>query len=265
VIETWAFEIPSVEHPVLLRAALDEAAARQVRIRRVSMGSGLQYLTAAELEDYLSVAHAHEVDVFLYTSSRNTFEPLAEPGAGEQLCGETAFAHGVSELRRCARLGVDGVLIADIGLLAIAGELRERGELGTLGLKTAAALAPRNAASSAVLDRLGATSINVSSATGRDDLLAIRAAISPATTIDIYVEAPADLGGGVRYRDVPWFVNQLAPVYLKIGIRNMAPLYPYGMHLEPGAEQSIREKVRRAQLVLAELERQNEPTIEGGR
>lgn len=254
--DAWQFEIPSVEHPRLLRAALDEADGRGVRIRRVSMGSGLQYLTPDERAEYRELAAAHDVDVYVYTSSRNSFDPLVDANAGEQLRGEDAFAHGLEELHACAAEGFAGVLIADLGLLAAAGELRKHGEFrDSFGLKAAAALAPHNAASARVLERLGATSINVASTATREALAAMRAAMEPATTVDIYVEAPADLSAGVRYRDVTWFVQNLAPVYLKIGIRNAQPLYPYGMHLEPGAEHSIREKVRRAQLVLCELQR----------
>lgn len=251
--DPWQFEIASVEHPRLLRAALEEAAARDVPIRRVSMGSGLQYLTPAERAEYRELADAHEVEVYVYTSQRNSFEPLVDGNAGEQLRGEEAFEHALEEVQECARDGFAGVLIADLGLLAAAGERRAKGELGSLGLKAAAALAPHNAASAAVLDRLGATSINVATTSTRETLAAMRAAIAPETTIDIYVEAPADLSAGVRYRDAAWFASELAPVYLKIGIRNAPSLYPYGLHLEPGAEQTIREKVRRAELVLGEL------------
>ena len=146
------------------------------------------------------------------------------------------------------------MLIADVGLLAEAGELRARGALGTLGLKAAAAISPRNAAAAALYERLGATSINVTTAS-LDDLRAMRARLRPETSLDVYVEAPPDLGGGLRYRDVAEIVRDLCPLSLKIGIRNLGPMYPYGAHLEPTAEHAVREKVRRAQLVLQILER----------
>jgi hypothetical protein len=256
---SWWFEIPSVEHPRLLQAALDEADRRGVTIGRIAMGSGLQLLTPSELDELLSLAHDRDVAVYAYVSARNSWEPLADPTAGEQLRGEEAFADAVDELRRAAAVGVDGVLVGDVGLLAIAGELRQAGELGDLRFKTAAAMAPHNAAAAALYERLGANSINVPSTATFEALLAMRRSLRSGTSIDIYIEAPADLGGGLRYREVGRFVTELAPVSLKIGIRNATPLYPYGFHLEPAAEQSIREKVRRAELALRVLERSNQP------
>jgi len=252
---SWWFEIPSVEHPRLAQVVFDEAGKREVAIGRLSMGSGIQLLTPAELDELLALAHEHGAELFTYVSARNSFEPLVDAGAGEQLRGEVAFVDAVEELRRCAALGVDGVLIGDVGLLAVAGELRRAGELDELGLKAAAAIAPHNAATAELYERLGATSINVPSSALLSDLVAMRARLGPETSIDIYVEAPGDLGGGLRYREAHRFVEELAPVSLKIGIRNAPSLYPYGGHLEPAAEQSIREKVRRAELVKLALER----------
>jgi hypothetical protein len=251
---SWWFELPSVEHPRLLRAALAEADARGVTIGRISMGGGLRFLTDDELAELLEVAHSRAIDVYTFVSSRNSYEPLSDSAAGEQLIGEHAFRDAVEELARAAAVGVDGVLIADVGLLAAAGELRARGALGTLGLKTAAAISPRNAAAAALYDRLGATSINVTTAS-LGDLRAMRARLRPETSLDVYVEAPPDLGGGVRYRETPELIRDLCPLSLKIGIRNLGPMYPYGAHLEPAAEHSMREKVRRAQLVLQILAR----------
>lgn len=260
--DRWWFEIPSVEHPRLLAAAIDEADRLGVVIGRIAMGSGLRMLTAEEREEILSLAHGRAIGVFAYVSDRNSFEPLVDVGAGEQLRGEDAFAAALAEIREAAGLGFDGVLIGDVGLLAAAGEARQRGELGRLGLKSAAAIAPHNAATAALYDRLGATSINVASSATLDDLIAMRAALSSETSIDLYIESPVDLGAGLRYREVHRIVTALAPLSLKIGLRNAPPLYPYGQHLEPGAERSIREKVRRARLVLDQLHLQGQ-SVEG--
>jgi hypothetical protein len=253
-MRSWWFEIPSVEHPRLARAAFEEADRRKVTIGRLSMGSGLRMLTPGELEEMLELAHERDASLYAYISSRNSWEPLPDAEAGEQLRGEAAYADALAELEYAVAAGVDGVLIADLGLLARAGELRRSGELGDLGLKTAAAIAPQNAATAALYERLGATSINVPSTAAIDDLRAMRRELSSQVSIDIYVESPPAMGGGMRYREVHRFVEELAPLSLKIGLRNAAPLYPYGLHLEPAAEQSIREKLRRAELVLRALE-----------
>src|SRR6266511_953125 len=47
----YRVEIPSVEGPAALRAVLDEAAARDVAVHRVSQGSGVMLQTDAEIRD----------------------------------------------------------------------------------------------------------------------------------------------------------------------------------------------------------------------
>jgi hypothetical protein len=246
-------EIASVEHPRLLAALLEEAQARNVPIGRVSQGGGSRGLTDDELRTMLELAHSASVEVFTFVSPRNSFEPLTDPSAGDQLRGELAFADGLADLERCVAFGVDGVLVADIGLLAVAGRRSREGTLGGLKLKTAAAIAPRNAAAAALYAELGATSINTAASSTVDDLAAMRAAIGPDVALDVYVESPDEFGGGMRYREVPELVARLAPISLKFGLRNAPSLFPYGRHLEPAAEATIREKVRRAEIALARL------------
>jgi hypothetical protein len=256
----YLIEIASVEHPRLLEALLDEAAIRRVPIHRVAQGGGSYTLTEAELRAMVELAHAHTVDLYTFISSRNSFDQLVDPSAGDLLRGEAAFADAVVELHRCAAAGVDGVLIADVGLLAHAGDLARRDELGSLKLKSAAAIAPRNAATAELYARLGATSINTASSSTIDDLVAMRAALSADVTLDVYVESPDGFGGGMRYRELPEIVERLTPVSLKFGLRNAPELYPYGAHLEPMAENTIREKVRRVEIALARLAMTNEHT-----
>jgi hypothetical protein len=246
-------EIPSIEHPSLLEAALDEADRLGVTIGRMSMGGGTQLLTRRELGEMTEMAHSRGVTVFTFVSARASFEPLADGRAAEQVCGEDAFASAIAELESLALGGVDGVLIADVGLLDHVGTLKRNGKLGTLGLKTAAAIAPRNAAAARLYARLGATSINVAATAPLSEFRALRAALDEDVSIDIYVEASDDLGGGLRYRDLLEIVTTLAPVSLKIGIRGAAALYPYGGHLEPMAERNVREKLRRASIVIDKL------------
>lgn len=248
-----SFEFPSIEHPALLRELLEEAERRDVPIHRVSMGGGTRMLTSSERKDMLSQAHGHGIDVYTFISSRNSFETLVDKDAGEQLRGEIAFRDAIEELHRCSEWGVDGVLLADLGLLDAANTLRVSGDLDELALKTSVAIAPMNAAGAALYERLGATSINVSGSSTIDDLAAMRSRLSDSTTLDIYIEISADLAGGLRYRDAAALVEAAAPVHLKFGITNAPNLYPYGAHLESIAQQVTREKVRRAELVYEAL------------
>ncbi len=84
------------------------------------------------------------------------------------------------------------------------------------------------------------------------------AALRSATTLplDVYVEAPDDMGGFVRNYLVPEIVRVAAPVHVKVGLRNATFVYPSGIHLQAAAVAQGREKVRRAALLerlLAEL------------
>ena len=254
-MSAFGIEIPSVEHPDLLAVVIEEAMLRGITVTRVSQGSGARLLTDAELGEMLDLAHEHEVTVYLFSSSRNSFEPLPDTLGGDQLRGEGALSDAVAELHRCATRGVDGMLVADVGLLALAGEHRAAGRLGALALKTSAAMAPLNSASAAVYERLGATSINVSAASSLEDLKSIRECLGADTTMDVYVESSDALGGGLRYRDAARFVEELAPVTLKMGLRNATSLYPYGAQLRNYAENTMREKVRRAEILLEQLRR----------
>ena len=248
-----SFEFPSIEHPTLLRELLEEAKRQAVPIHRVSMGGGTRMLTSSERNDMLSEAHGHGIDVYSFISSRNSFETLVDKGAGEQLRGEVAFRDAIEELHRCSEWGVNGVLVADLGLLDAANTLRAGGDLKGLAFKTSVAMAPMNAAAAALYERLGATSINVSGSSTIDDLAAMRSKLSSSTTLDIYMEISSDLSGGLRYRDAAALVEVAAPVHLKFGLLNAPNLYPYGAHLEPIARRVTREKVRRAALVYEAL------------
>jgi hypothetical protein len=73
--------------------------------------------------------------------------------------------------------------------------------------------------------------------------------------LDVYVEAPDNLGGFVRHYELPRLVEVAAPVYAKFGLRNAPDVYPSGGHLEGMAVELTRERVRRARLGLDLLAR----------
>jgi hypothetical protein len=114
-----------------------------------------------------------------------------------------------------------------------------------------------NPAAFALLERIGADSINVHSDLTVAQLGELRRGGTPA--IDVYIEAPDDLGGFVRHYDAAEIVRVAAPVYLKFGLRNLQPLYPAGEHLAPLLESTARERVRRAAIALDLLERSASP------
>ena len=78
------------------------------------------------------------------------------------------------------------------------------------------------------------------------------------------MESPDDFGGAVRHYETAEVVRIAAPIYLKYGLRNAPPLYPSGLHQEALVIALSRERVRRAEIGLALLER-NETMPQGPR
>src|SRR5437868_8067090 len=91
-------------------------------------------------------------------------------------------------------------------------------------------------------------------------IAAIRAAVD--IPLDVYVEAPDNVGGFVRHHEIPELIRVASPVYVKFGLRNAPDVYPAGTHLESVTVALSRERVRRAQLGLDLLARSGyEPTM----
>ncbi len=80
------------------------------------------------------------------------------------------------------------------------------------------------------------------------EIAAIRAAVD--VPLDVYVECPDNLGGIVRYHELPDLVRVAAPVYLKFGLRGTVDPYPAGSHVAESLDAFARERVRRARLGL---------------
>ena len=79
--------------------------------------------------------------------------------------------------------------------------------------------------------------------------------------LDVYVEAPDNVGGFVRHHEIPELIRVASPVYVKFGLRNAPDVYPAGTHLEATTVALSRERVRRARLGLELLARSGyEPT-----
>jgi hypothetical protein len=248
----YRLEIPSVEGPAVLRAVLEEAAARDVRIDRVSQGSGIMLLTDDELDELAELGREHAVEVCLFLGPRGAWDAGGQALASEAAAGVARGAEAVeacvAEARRACAHGIRSVLVGDIGVLAVLARLRHDGLLPSdLIFKTSAILCAANPATAAVLEHLGADTINVATDLEVGMLAAIRGATGKP--LDIYVEVPDDMGGFVRSYLVPDIIRVAAPVHVKVGLRNATLVYPSGLHLESVAAVQAREKVRRAALL----------------
>jgi hypothetical protein len=262
----YRIEIPSVEGPLVLEAVLDEAARRDVPVRRVSQGSGVMMLTDAEIREMAELGAAAGVEVSLFLGPRGAWDTggqsLVTAAAGGVARGRDGVADSISEVRRGVALGIRSFLVADMGVLKTLGDMRAAGNLpASLVLKTSVLLPCANPATAAALEELGATTINVATDLSPTELGELRAACS--APLDVYVEVPDDQGGFVRFYDVPEIVRLAAPVYVKLGLRNAPNIYPSGLHVEDLAVKLGRERVRRAELVLRLLAERAPELVEG--
>ena len=165
------------------------------------------------------------------------------------LRGSDQLRYAVRDVLRLADAGFAGVLVADLGLLAVLGRAKAAGDLPPdFALKTSIFLPVANAAAARVLEDLGATSLNLPVDLPLPQLVSLRAAVDIA--LDLYVESPDDVGGVVRHYETASFVRHLSPITLKFSVRNAPGIYPSGQHLEAVALATAVERVRRARIAL---------------
>ena len=256
----FRIEIPSVEGPGVFRAVIDQAAAEDVTVNRVSQGSGAMLLSMAELAEMAQLGADHGIEVSLFVGPREEWDvgSLAQSGEGPSraglIRGARQLRYAIDDVLRGVEYGIRGFLVADPGLLELLAEMQRRGELpGSVVWKVSAMLAPANPLTVSQLDRLGASTINVPSDATLGQLAEMRAATR--LPIDLYVEAPGGMGGVVRGQETADLVTVAAPMYAKFGLRNSRLLYPSGLHLVDEASRIAREKVHRAGVALEWIRR----------
>jgi hypothetical protein len=270
----FRIEIPSVEGPRVLAAVIAAARGHGVVVNRVSQGSGAMLLSESELREMAELGADAGLEVSLFVGPREGFDVGAHARSDDgsahfgQLRGLRQLSYAVEDVARAVEAGIRSFLVADAGLLTVLCELQAAGELPAACVwKVSVMLAPSNPASLQVLERLGATTVNVPSDVTLEQLRELRAAAS--LPIDLYVESPDSLGGVVRGHELGALAAAGAPLYAKFGLRNSRPLYPAGLHLADEAAAIAREKVRRAAVALEWLARlapelvQSEPGAEG--
>lgn len=256
----YRVEIPSVEGPEPFRAVIDAAKERELRVHRISQGSGMMLLTDDDLRDMVALGQEHAIEVCLFVGPRAAWDvgvqataPSGRVAAGS-LRGADQLVYGVEDVLRGCRLGVRSILVADTGQLWVLGQMRRAGDLpADLEIKISISLPVTNPATARLLEDLGATTLNLPIDLTLAQIAAIRQAVE--LPLDVYVEGADDFGGAVRYYEAPDLVRVAAPIHLKFTVRNAPGIYPSGEHLAGLALASARERVRRAAIGLAILRR----------
>ena len=256
----WHVEIPSCEGPQALAAVIDEARLRSVPVHRVSQGSGIMLQTDAEIVEMVALGAEHAIEICLFVGPRAAWDSgvqASSPGGqvvAAALRGADQLAFGLSDIIRATELGIRSVLIADLGLLHVVGQLKASGDLPPdLIVKVSASLPAANPATARLLEDLGATTLNLPVDLALPMLAAIRSAVQ--VPLDMYIESSDDFGGVVRHYEIPAIVRVAAPVHLKFAVRNAPNIYPAGQHIAATVQAMARERVRRAQIGLALLAR----------
>jgi hypothetical protein len=254
----YRIEIPSTEGPRCLEAVLEEAERLDVRVHRISQGSGVFMHTDAELDELAGLAADARVEASLFARPNAAWGLSAtariHAGFAATAHGQAQVAANLDDCVRAAERGFRSVLIADLGVLSLFDAARNDGLLPPdMQAKVSVMLPTANAASARVLERLGASTINLPTDLTLPQIAAIRATVD--LPLDVYVEAPDNVGGFVRHHEIPELIRVAAPVYIKFGLRNAPDVYPAGTHLEATTVALSRERVRRARLGLELLAR----------
>jgi hypothetical protein len=251
----YRVEIPSTEGPRCLDAVLAEAERLDICVHRVSQGSGVFLHTDAELDEMARTASAARVEVSLFARPNAGWgtSAMARSTAGAVVA---STAHGQEQVVAClddalraADHGFRSVLIADLGVLSAFTAMKRAGVLPPdMQAKISVMLPAANPPAARVLEQLGATTINLPTDLSLAQIAAIRAAVD--CPLDVYVEAPDNVGGFVRMHEIPQLIRIASPIYVKFGLRNAPDVYPAGTHLEATTVALSRERVRRARLGL---------------
>lgn len=256
----YRIEIPSVEGPEPFRAVVDAAKERELRVHRISQGSGMMLLTDAEITDMVELGRAEAIEVCLFVGPRAAWDIGVQATApsgrisAATLRGADQLVYAIEDVHRGVELGIRSILVGDAGLLQVIGLLKRSGDLpADLEIKSSITLPATNPATARLLEELGATTINLPVDLSLAQVAAIRQAVD--VPVDVYVEGADDFGGVVRHYEIPELVRVAAPIHLKFTVRNAPGLYPSGGHLEALAVSTARERVRRAAIGLGLLAR----------
>ena len=256
----YRIEIPSVEGPRVFAAVLEEAARLKVPIHRISQGSGIMLLTDQEISEMVQMGQQAGVEVSLFVGPRAAWDVGAQiltsggKNLGARLRGMDQVIYAAEDVVRGCELGLRSILVADEGLLWLVNEMKKDGLLpADLMIKVSVQMGAANPLSIRLMEELGATTYNPPTDLTLPQLAAIRQTVN--LPLDIYVEAPDDFGGFLRYYEIPELIRVAAPVHVKLGLRNAPNIYPTGVHLEATAAQMARERVHRAAIALDMIRR----------
>lgn len=256
----YRIEIPSVEGPATMEAVIDEAKKLGVKVNRVSQGSGIMLLNDKEIADMAKMGRQENIEVCLFIGPRMNFDiggsAYSDSGnlLGWRHSGMDQLAYALEDVYRAVDSGILSLLVADEGLLWLIHQAKMQDELPKeLVLKVSALMSPPNPVTAKIMQGAGATTLNIPGDLTLPKIAAFREVLE--APLDLYIESPDNLGGFLRYYELPEIVRIASPVFLKFGLRNAANIYPSGAHLEAVSISQAKEKVHRAAIGLEMMKR----------
>jgi hypothetical protein len=218
----YRFEVPGIQNPLAMESLLEEAKKQDLILHRVTQTKGIMLLTDEEIEEMVNLAKKYEVELYLATGPRATYDTSASVQTNEgskmgyRIRGYNNLVYAIEDILRAIDLGVRGILLYDEGLLWALNMMRKNGDLDkNIKFKVSAHTGHGNPASFKLLEENGANSINPV----RDLQIPMIAAIRSAVylPLDLHTENPKSSGGFIRHYEVPDFIKVASPVYLKTG------------------------------------------------
>lgn len=256
----YRIELPSTEGPEALKETLKELDKLNIKVHRISQGSGIMLQTDDEISEMCKLTAERGIGLSLFVGPRGSWDisaqNLTDGGkfVGNRHEGSDQLVYAMEDLKRGAELGLRGALVADEGLLLLTKEMKKDGQLpDDFVVKASVQMGASNPVSIKIMQDLGADTYNVPTALTLSKLASIRQSID--IPIDLYIESPEDLGGFLRYYEIPEIIRILSPVYIKFGLRNHQGVYPSGKHLEDLNINLVKERVRRASIGIKMIEK----------
>ena len=220
----YRLEVPTVNSSEALRAVLETTEKYDVTINRIDETYGIMRYTDEEIEEYIKLAKAYQVEVNFSIGPRAEYDlsPQRATGTAEgsrvgyRLRGMDQVVRAIEDVKRVIELGIRGILVYDEGCLWLLNQMRKDGELPRdIVFKLSAHCGHGNPASFKVLEMLGADSINPVRDLSLPMISSLRQAVS--VPIDIHVDNPKSTGGMLRTYEAPEMVRVGAPIHLKTG------------------------------------------------
>ena len=218
----YRFEVPGIQGPAAMKALLETLGEQDLSIHRVTQTKGIMLLLDTEIEQMVSLARAHKVELVLAIGPRATYDTSASVHTpegqrmGYRLRGQEQIVRAAEDVRRAIGLGCRSFLIYDEGCLWLLNEMRKLGEIpGECRFKISAHCGHGNPCAAKLLEGIGADSLNPIRDIQLPMLAAWRAAIN--IPIDVHTENPASSGGFIRHYEVPEMIRVASPIYLKTG------------------------------------------------